>query len=96
MRLTRFGVADFDSEASATNHALGMSVGRPVGIPATFGVSVNKKFDGDPNFAAVVDGKLYVFLSEEIYQAFRKDQAGTIAKAAANWKAIEHTAARDL
>ncbi|GHF52432.1 YHS domain-containing (seleno)protein [Seohaeicola zhoushanensis] len=62
----------------------------------TFGVSVNKKFDGDPNFAAVVDGKLYVFLSEEIYQAFRKDQAGTIAKAAANWKAIEHTAARDL
>ena len=62
----------------------------------TFGVAVNKKFDGDPNFAAVVDGKLYVFLNEEIYQAFLKDQAGTIAKAAQNWKAIQHTAARDL
>ncbi|WP_284165475.1 YHS domain-containing (seleno)protein [Frigidibacter sp. SD6-1] len=62
----------------------------------TFGVSVNKKFDGDPNFAAVVDDKLYVFLSEEIYQAFLKDKAGTIAKAAENWKSIEHTAARDL
>lgn len=62
----------------------------------TFGVSVNKKFDGDPNFAAVVDEKLYVFLSEEIYQAFLKDKAGTIAKAAANWKTIEHTAAADL
>ena len=62
----------------------------------TFGVSVNKKFDGDPNFAAAVDGKLYVFLNEEIYQAFLKDKAGTIAKAASNWKTIEHTAARDL
>lgn len=62
----------------------------------TFGVSVNKKFDGDPNFAAVVDDKLYVFLSEEIFQAFLKDQAGTIAKAAENWKVIEHTAAAEL
>jgi YHS domain-containing protein len=45
----------------------------------TFGVSVNKKFDGDPNFAAVVDDKLYVFLSEEIYQAlavFERTAAG--------------------
>lgn len=62
----------------------------------TFGVSVNKKFDGDPNFAAVVDEKLYVFLSEDIYQAFLKDKAGTIAKAAKNWTKIEHTAATEL
>ena len=62
----------------------------------TFGVSVNKKFDGDPNFAAVVDDKLYVFLSEEIYQAFQQDQEGTIAKASENWSRIEHTAAREL
>ena len=62
----------------------------------TFGVSVGKKFDGDPNYAAVVDDKLYVFLNEEIYHAFQKDEAGTIAKAAENWKAIEHTAASNL
>ncbi|MFN3261205.1 MAG: YHS domain-containing (seleno)protein [Pikeienuella sp.] len=62
----------------------------------TFGVSVGKKFDGDPNFAAVVDDKLYVFLNEEIYHAFRKDEAGTIAKAAETWKTIEHKAAKDL
>lgn len=62
----------------------------------TFGVSVSKKFDGDPEFAAVVDDKLYVFLNEEIYQAFLKDKEGTIAKAAENWKVIEHTAATDL
>ena len=36
---TRRGVALFDSEASATNQALGMSVGRPTGMPAIFGVS---------------------------------------------------------
>jgi YHS domain-containing protein len=59
----------------------------------TFGVSVNKKFDGDPRYSAVVDGKLYVFLNEEIYNMFLKDKAGTIAKAAANWPKIQHTAA---
>lgn len=62
----------------------------------TFGVSVGKKFDGDPQYAAVVEDKLYVFLNEEIFQAFQKDRAGTIAKAAKTWPEIEHTAAGDL
>lgn len=62
----------------------------------TFGVSVGKKFDGDPRYAAVEDGKLYVFLNEDILRAFQKDRAGTIKKAAKNWKKIEHTAAVDL
>ena len=35
---TRAGVADLDSAASATNHALGMSAGSPMGMPASFGV----------------------------------------------------------
>lgn len=62
----------------------------------TFGVSVGKKFDGDPSFSSVVDGKLYVFLNEDIYKMYLKDKTGTIAKAAENWKVIEHTAAREL
>lgn len=62
----------------------------------TFGVSVGKKFDGDPNYAAVVDGKLYVFLNEEIYRAFDKDRKGTIKKAAKNWQRIQHVAATEL
>lgn len=62
----------------------------------TFGVSVGKKFDGDPQFAAVVGGKLYVFLSEEIFRAFNKDREGTIAKAATNWARIQHTEATAL
>jgi len=62
----------------------------------TFGVSVAKKFDGDPRYADVVDGKLYVFLNEEIFRSYQKDKAGTIAKAETNWNKIRHTAALDL
>lgn len=61
-----------------------------------FGVSVGKKFDGDPSFAAVLDDKLYVFLNEDVFKAYMKDQAGTIEKAEGNWTTIEHTAAKDL
>lgn len=62
----------------------------------TFGVSVGKKFDGDPKYAAVREGKLYVFLNEDILKAFQKDPAGTIAKADTNWKQIRSTAAAEL
>lgn len=62
----------------------------------TFGVSKGKKFDGDPKYAAIVDGKLYVFLNEQIFGLFQEDRAGTIARAAENWPQIEHVAATDL
>ena len=62
----------------------------------TFGVSVGKKFDGDPKFAAVIDNKLYVFLNADVFRAFQKDKTGTIAKAEVNWKKIRTIAAKDL
>ncbi len=62
----------------------------------TYGVSVGKKFDGDPAYAALIDGKLYVFLNRQIFELFLEDQGGTIAKAAANWPGIKHSAAKDL
>ena len=62
----------------------------------TFGVSVGKKFDGDPRFAAVENGRLYVFLNESIFNEFQKDRAGTIAKAEDNWRRIRSTAAGEL
>ena len=62
----------------------------------TYGVSVGKKFDGDPQYAAVVDGELFVFLNEDIFKLYQKDTAGTISKADDQWKKIQHTAATDL
>ena len=62
----------------------------------TFGVSVGKKFDGDPRYADIRDGKLYLFLNEEIFRMYQKDKNGTIKKADAQWKKIEHKAAADL
>lgn len=62
----------------------------------TFGASVGKKFDGDPRYASVRDGKLYVFLNKDIYEAYQKDPAGVIAKANENWKTIRSKAAKDL
>lgn len=62
----------------------------------TFGVSVGKKFDGDPQYADVRNGKLYVFLNEEIFRMYQKDKDGVIAKAEKNWKEIQHKASRDL
>lgn len=62
----------------------------------TYGVSVGKKFDGNPNYAEVVNGKLYVFLNKEIFGLYKKDKKGTIGKAATKWPKIKHTAATDL
>lgn len=61
-----------------------------------FGASVGKKFDGDPRFAAVYKGKLYVFLNEAVLAEFNKDRDGTIAKANKNWQKIQHAAATSL
>lgn len=61
-----------------------------------YGVSVGKKFDGDPRFWKIEDGRLYLNLNEEIYETFLKDVDGNIRKAERNWPEIEHVAARDL
>jgi YHS domain-containing protein len=61
-----------------------------------YGVSVGKKFDGDPSYAAVIDKKLYLFLNEGVYREFLKDKTGTIKVANTQWKKIKHTAAVDL
>jgi len=62
----------------------------------TFGVSVGKKFDGNPQYADVVDGKLYVFLNEEIYKAYQNAPEKTIHTATKQWPKIQHKAALSL
>lgn len=58
-----------------------------------YGASVGKKFDGDPRFAAVENGELYVFVSEAVFNALQQDRAGAIRKAEANWRKIRSKAA---
>jgi YHS domain-containing protein len=53
------------------------------------GAALGKKLDGDPEIARILDGKLYLFVSQEAVAVWDKDPAGTLAKANANWPAIK-------
>ena len=61
-----------------------------------YGVSGGKKFDGDPRFWTVSANRLYLNLNAAIAEKFKKDVAGSIAKAEQRWQKIEHTAVGDL
>ena len=54
-----------------------------------FGVSVGKKFIGDPEVWRLVDGKLYLNLDADIQQQWLKDVPGRIAKADKQWSKIK-------
>ncbi len=53
-------------------------------------------FDGDPQYADIVDGKLYLFVNEEIFEKYKKDSRRILAKAERTWPRIEHKAVGDL
>lgn len=61
-----------------------------------FGVTVGKKFDGDPRVFAIVDGKLYLNLNPDIQGMWNKDVPGNIAKARGQWGEISATPASKL
>lgn len=54
-----------------------------------YGVSVGAKFDGDPSFWKIVDGKLYLNLDNNIQRTWLKDVPGAIKKAEANWPGLK-------
>ena len=61
-----------------------------------FAVALGKKFDGDPRYADIVDGKLYLFVNAEIFAKYKKDSKRIIANAQKKWPSIEHVAVEDL
>jgi YHS domain-containing protein len=61
-----------------------------------YAVALGKKFDGDPRFADIVDGKLYLFVNAEIFAEYLKDKANVLATAEATWPEIQHTPVEDL
>ncbi|WP_171229549.1 YHS domain-containing (seleno)protein [Ruegeria sp. HKCCA4008] len=62
----------------------------------SFGVSVGKKFDGDPDQYLVADGKLYLFLNAETRAAFLKDVPATAKTADEQWANIKSIAVGEL
>ena len=61
-----------------------------------YGVAVGKKFDGDPRFWRVVDGRLYLNLNADIQATWLEDVPGNIVEAEANWAEIRSIAVDDL
>ncbi len=61
-----------------------------------FGVSVGKKFIGDPNVWEVVDGKLYFNLDNTIKASWVKDLPGNITKGNKKWRKIKNKKASSL
>ena len=61
-----------------------------------YGVALGKKFDGDPRYWKIVDGKLYLNLNGDIQAEWSKAIAANIAKAEGNWTKIHATPAAKL
>ncbi len=61
-----------------------------------FGVSVGKKFVGDPDVWKIVDGKLYLNLDTKIQGMWFQDIPGNNKKADMNWKKIMDKDPSDL
>ncbi|NVO57109.1 YHS domain-containing protein [Rhodobacteraceae bacterium B1Z28] len=62
----------------------------------SFGVSVGKKFDGDPDQYLVADGKLYLFLNAATRASFLEDVSGTSKTADSQWSNIKSIAVGEL
>ena len=53
-----------------------------------YGVALGKKFDGDPRYWKIVDGRLYLNLNGDIQAEWLKNIAGNVTKADTNWGRI--------
>ncbi|WP_299423404.1 YHS domain-containing (seleno)protein [uncultured Shimia sp.] len=53
-----------------------------------FGAAMGFKFDGDPNHWKIVDGELFLNISQDVQERWVADIPGFIEKADANWTNI--------
>jgi YHS domain-containing protein len=87
----------FASQASAGKFKSNPSKYLPqYGGFCAYAIALGKKFDGDPNFADIVDGKLYLFVNDAIFQKYKADQDNVLANAAKMWPKIQSKAVSDL
>ena len=61
-----------------------------------YAVALGKKLDGDPRFADIVDGKLYLFVNDAIFQKYKQNPEKTLSKAEQTWPGIRHEAVGEL
>ena len=61
-----------------------------------FGTAMGVKVDGDPDLWKIVDGKLYLNLSQDIQNRWNKDVPGFITTANGNWSKIKDVDPSDL
>jgi YHS domain-containing protein len=61
-----------------------------------YAVALGRKFDGDPRYADIVDGKLYLFVNEEIYHKYKADQENILRKAEQTWPSIRSKSVSEL
>ena len=57
-----------------------------------FGAAMGRKFDGDPNAWAIVDGKLYLNLNKNIQARWKENVPGFVKGANNNWPLIRSIA----
>lgn len=87
----------FASAASAAKFKSDPSRYKPqYGGFCAYAVALGKKLDGDPQFADIVDGKLYLFVNAAIFEKYKKDSRNILAKAEKTWPTIQHKAASEL
>ena len=60
------------------------------------GASLGKKFDGDPNYWKIVNGKLYVNVNADVDKAWKEDIPNNISKANQNWPEIKDKTPKEL
>lgn len=61
-----------------------------------YAVALGKKFDGDPMFADIVDGKLYLFVNDAVFQKYLANKKETLRKAEETWPKIRNKAVSTL
>ena len=61
-----------------------------------YAVALGKKFDGDPRFADIVDGKVYLFVNAEIFRKYKENPEKILSAAKKNWPKIQHKAVSEL
>ncbi|MGR3805136.1 YHS domain-containing (seleno)protein [Marinibacterium profundimaris] len=87
----------FASDLSAETFAADPEAFMPqYGGFCAFAVALGKKLDGDPRYADIVDGKLYLFVNAAVFAKYQEDPEGTLKKAEETWPSIQHVAADSL